>query len=488
MNMDFETGISSARPSSALSGSLVLNDGGDVEAIHRRCAIYTNIDVVKHILDEVGWCPERNLLSCRLLEPSAGDARFVIEAARRLFARAKRDRVRPSLSAFADRIVAFEFHEPTALRARAAVTAALREIGVHHATAAALSRSWIRIEDFLLTSERIEPFTHVVGNPPYIRWSKIPEGRRTAYEVAMAREMIGGDLFVPFLDRSLEWLKPGARCGFLCSDRWRFMAFGRGFREKWLHRLDIDMEASVESKTVFEKAAGAYPTIFVARKRRNRPSYASPAVLRKPTTLAEAGFVVRVGPALGCTPAFVLAPGEEDVEPELLRPWITPREILEGKVVWTGSRVVAMHAEDGRMIDPRSFPRLQARLRRFETTLAARSRVASGAPWYRPIDCVRAVDWLRPKLLVPELAKVPRIALDRSGSIPSHGVYAIFAPDDDLDELYSQLSNGGLGRALETISPRVRGGYLRCYRRFLDAIPMLASRGSGAAGSRLAET
>jgi len=93
--------------------------------------------------------------------------------------------------------------------------------------------------------------------------------------------------------------------------------------------------------------------------------------------------------------------------------------------------------------------------------------VENGAPWYRPIDRVCAADWSRHKLLVPEIAKTPRVAIDRSGTVPSHGVYAIFAPNDDVDVIYEKIRDGKLAAALDGISPRVNGGYIRCYKRFL---------------------
>jgi len=68
------------------------------------------------------------------------------------------------------------------------------------------------------------------------------------------------------------------------------------------------------------------------------------------------------------------------------------------------------------------------------------------------------------------LAKVPRLAIDRSGAIPSHGVYAIFAPQDDVEALYEKLRDGKLARALDGIAPKVKGEYVRCYKRFLERI------------------
>ena len=73
-------------------------------------------------------------------------------------------------------------------------------------------------------------------------------------------------------------------------------------------------------------------------------------------------------------------------------------------------------------------------------------------------------------MLIPELAKIPRLAIDRSGAIPSHGVYAILAPGDEVEALYEKLRDGKLAEALDGIAPRVKGGYVRCYKRFLERV------------------
>jgi hypothetical protein len=49
-------------------------------------------------------------------------------------------------------------------------------------------------------------------------------------------------------------------------------------------------------------------------------------------------------------------------------------------------------------------------------------------------------------------------------------VYAIFAPDNDAEALYERLRDGKLATAIENIAPKVKGGYVRCYRRFLQKV------------------
>lgn len=424
---------------------------------------------MNEILDAVGWTSGADLAESRLLEPAAGNGAFLVSAAERLIASFRRRNVDPKAAQLVDRIRAFEIHPDAASDAEARVRKTLLKSGLHHRTATACVNAWIADEDFLMAEPGDWSFTHAVGNPPYIRWSRIPEPLKSRYAARLPGEVTGGDLFLPFLDRALDLLENGGQCGFLCSDRWRFMAFGEAFRDKWMPRLKIASERSIDAAGAFATDVDAYPSILIASKRAGgrRP----PAGARR-RTLADANCSIRVGPALGHTPAFVLRPEENDVEQELLHPWIDGSEISEGNVTWRGRRVVAMHDDDGRLIDLDRFPLLAARLERFRTKLAHRSIIRNGAPWYRTIDRTRAVDWTRPKLVLPELAKVPRLAVDKSGAIPSHGVYAIFAPDNDVDTLYENLKDGRLAQALADVAPKVKGGYVRCYRRFLASVPI----------------
>ena len=409
--------------------------------------MYTKPSVVATILDQVGWRSDNDLSTASLLEPAAGDGAFLVEVARRLIASFIRHHVKLTARTLAKRVVAFELHPREAEKARRRLMVFLREQGLHHRTANACARSWVLNQDFLLAELPPAGFTHAVGNPPYVRWSKIPTSLKQRYERRTSREMVGGDLFVPFLDRALTALRSSGKCGFLCSDRWKFMAFAEAFRKKWIPNLDIETECTMTATDAFVKDVDSYPMILIASKRsekkRSRPS----PITGKGRSLEELGCVVRVGPALGHTPAFVLMPDEKDIEYELLHPWVSAAEVLEGTVAWRGHRVIAMNRPDGTLIDLDQFPMLKSRLTRFRKRLKMRSIVTNGAPWFRPIDRVIPENWKRPKLLIPELAKVPRVAIDSSGAIPSHGVYAIFAPDDNIDGLHRRLRDGRLADA-----------------------------------------
>ncbi len=461
-------GTLALRPSaqSAIPGG---NRNAAAEDLHQLCGVYTKPILVKSLLDRVGWTRTADLANARLLEPGAGDGAFLAEAVTRLVASLLRRGVRLDIGSLRDRILAYELVPAEADKARARVVVAMRSLGVHHATATACARAWIRNEDFLLAELPGEGFTHIVGNPPYIRWAKLPSAYTTAYARRLPKDVARGDLYLPFLHRSFEHLAEDGRCAFVCSDRWRYTAYAEGFRKRWCPKLHITTKTAGHPTDVFDRDVYVHPEILVAFLRREPEP--------KPTkrhaggqTLAELGCTIRVGPALGVTAAFVLESGEDDVEADLLCRWIDTRDVFAGSIEWSGRRVVSLYDRKGDLLDLENHPQLALRLRRFEERLRDRYIVRNGAAWYRTIDKIDRDRWAAPKLLVPEIAKIPRVAIDRSGAIPSHGVYAIFAEDGDVERIYGRLRDGKLARALAPIAPKVKGGYTRCYRRFLAAM------------------
>ena len=48
------------------------------------------------------------------------------------------------------------------------------------------------------------------------------------------------------------------------------------------------------------------------------------------------------------------------------------------------------------------------------------------------------------------------MALDRQGLVPSHGLYAIFPPADDVERVYDALRDGGFGRRLTENAPALQ--------------------------------
>lgn len=439
------------------------------ELLHARCGVYTQQGPAGRILDAVGWTADADLRDARLLEPAAGDGAFVLAAADRLLAAFALVGLPLSVDGLSPRITAFELLEREAETARRSAAARLVTAGLSGRDARTVADAWIRTGDFLLNPPTTT-FTHVVGNPPYCRWSRIPPTLKRAYEGALAPDVARGDIFLPFLDLGIELLDEGGVLGFICSDRWKYMGFAQGFRTRRLPQIEIVRDKAINADDAFVRSVDAYSSELVIR--RNAAETEAPKRRRKPTrTLDDAGYRIRVGPALGCTPAYVVPNEADGIEPELLTPWVDGRDVSAGGLRAASRQVLTMNGADGQLIDLADFPGAERHLETYRAILSSRAVVrVSGKAWYAPIDRVHAADWARPKLLVPELAREPRVCLDLTGAIPSHGVYAVFAPDDDLGPLLAAWSDGGLGRALKGKAPMVKGGYVRCYKRFLAAL------------------
>lgn len=427
--------------------------------------------LVRRVLDRAGWTAKADLAAARLLEPAAGAGAFVVEAAVRLVKSLRRHGIEPKIKHLRERILAFELVADEAAKARQAVVSALVEIGLHQATARAAAVAWIKTADFLLADLEPSSFTHVAGNPPYVRWAKVPSTLRAAYESVLPDTVARGDLLLPFLDRAFSLLAPDARCAFVCSDRWRYAVYAQGFRDKWRDRIDFKSKPAAKPTEAFDRHVYVYPDILTASLRSSpKGERASRARRKQGQTLAELGCTVRVGPALGLTKAFVVQPDETPVEPELLHPWVDTDEVGATDVEWCGRRVIVTSDADGNLLDLQAYPRLRAHLEKHRERLTQRYIVRQGAVWYRTIDRIVPEDWSAPKLLVPELAKVPRAVMDGSGAIPSHGIYCIFPRGGEIEAIYDRLADGRLAEALEPIAPKVKGAYTRCYRKFLMQI------------------
>jgi adenine-specific DNA-methyltransferase len=442
----------------------------DVAELHQHCGVYTNPSFAAAILDEIGWIATRDLSDKRMLEPAAGDGVFLIEAARRLLASVAR-KGKVNVDVLSPCIRAFELHAGEGERARRKIVELLADWNLNLNDAARVAEQWLVVGDFLLDDLEPGTFSHVGGNPPYARWSKIPSGLRSTYEAALPKEIAKGDIFLPFLARGIEALEPGGRLGFLCSNRWEYMAFAADFRSERLPLVKIVRNEEVRAGQAYQRVVDIYPSILVLEKLSRRRSVPSKM---KGRSLTDLGFEIKVGPALGCTPAYVLGPSEaEQVESELLAPWLNSSDVGDGMIAEPELQVICLYDADGRLRDLDDHPRAKRWLSKFRERLEARSIVRKqGAIWYRPIDRVFAAAWAAPKLLIPELSKVPRIAVDRSGAIPSHGIYSIVAKDPtaDLKDLHDRLAAGRLERLLEGKAPKVKGEYWRCYKSILKEL------------------
>ena len=141
-----------------------------------RGAVFTRREVVEFILDLSGYTADRPLHRFRLLEPSFGHGDFLLVAAERLLVSYSRQTAPGSrpLDDLSKAICAVEIHSASIQRAKAELKALLARYGISEIESRHLLNAWIIEGDFLLI-DLPHAFTHVVGNPPYVRQNFIPD-------------------------------------------------------------------------------------------------------------------------------------------------------------------------------------------------------------------------------------------------------------------------------------------------------------------------
>jgi hypothetical protein len=139
-----------------------------------RGAIFTRPEVVDFILDLVGYTADQPLHRRRILEPSFGGGDFLFAIARRLLSAYRSSGGKDVVADLSRAICAVELHRATFQNTCGQLENLLLAEGIERADARALRDAWLVRDDFLLTA--IEgKFTHVVGNPPYVRQELIPQ-------------------------------------------------------------------------------------------------------------------------------------------------------------------------------------------------------------------------------------------------------------------------------------------------------------------------
>jgi adenine-specific DNA-methyltransferase len=123
-------------------------------------------------------------------------------------------------------------------------------------------------------------FDITIGNPPYVRQEEIKDQKPALEKHYKGSKALPGsysgtaDLYVYFIQRSIELLNPGGAFAFITSNKWYRAKYGERLRN-WLNRqAEIKTVIDFGDADVFD--AIAYPTILVATRRKETMAGAMP--------------------------------------------------------------------------------------------------------------------------------------------------------------------------------------------------------------------
>lgn len=516
--------LDSSRPQSSLPGFCLIEAAVASMAAagtEGRGAVFTRREVVDFILDLAGYTADKPLHKLRLLEPSMGLGDFLTPVIDRLLTSYRRNAGGQgnAISDLGDCIRAVELHRTSYDQTRALATDALRTHGLAAAEAEALCDVWLRQGDFLLMPLD-GAFTHVIGNPPYVRQELIPDALMAEYRRRFSTIYDRADIYVPFIERSLSLLAPGGTLGFICADRWMKNRYGGPLRRFIADKFHLRHFIDMVDTDAFLSDVIAYPAIIVISREKpgstrvvvrpqikadvlhglakamTAPSLpaqlgvteiarvangAEPWMLEAPhqlrlirrlesdyPTIEEAGCKVGIGVATGADQVFIGPYDELDVEPDRKLPLAMTRDIVTGAVKWRGLGVINPFGPDGKLVSLKRYPKLAAHLERHGAAIKAR-HVSQKNPnsWYRTIDRIYPELTAVPKLLIPDIKGSAHIVYEPGKLYPHHNLYFITATEWDLHALQAVLLSDVTRVFIALYSTKMRGGYLRFQAQYL---------------------
>lgn len=496
-----------------------------VDARRRFGRVYTPTPLVRFVIDRA--LDERGMGSTPILDPACGGGVFLVELTKLIAAALRRRGIEIRgtgrdhlLAELSDRLYGLDVHRDGVESARQAISTTVLDLSPGPLPENFMEGNLCEA-DFLmdvLPESLPDAFGLVVGNPPYVTTSHLPD----AYKDLLRRRFGSAsgriDLYVSFMERASELLLPEGRFAFITPDKFLTSLSAQALRKILMRRGALVSVARFGSHKVFKDAA-TVPCITVWQK----GSEQGPLHLRHcsngheekdvvptgcwllpsdrirtdgwelaPTEVATLvaqvlgdhppleRFVSRVsaGLATGLHRAFVLGLEEQGlVEPELRWPAVRGKDVEAYQIGEPDLALLVPYrfGEGGspELLDINLFPRAHSWLSGWREQLESRHCVRVwGKSWYDLHDPVPNNLAATPKILVPDVAKRNRFAYDPGHFIPLHSAYYLVPVDLDPRVLTAILNSPPIEFLVRARAPRVKDAFSRYRRQFLVEIPV----------------
>jgi hypothetical protein len=362
-------------------------------------------------------------------------------------------------------------------------------------------------------------FDVLVANPPYVRMELFKDLKPILRQNFSNVHSERADLYCYFYARAVELLRDCGMLVFISSNKWLRSGYGDNLRGHLAAECSILNIIDFGDLPVF-KSATAYPMIFSARRGKtlrtnavftkvesldapypevkllveSRGRVLSDEVSGKTWALSDSksgalaskmlasgiplaeycGNAIYRGIVTGLNEAFIIdASTKREIvrdcpqAKDIVKPMVFGRDVkrwrIEGRDQWL------LYMYHG--IKTKGIESATAHLRPFREQLEKR---ATEQPWYelQQPQMRYQTDFEKVKIVVPDIAKGLRFALDRSGAYLSNTAY--FIPHNDL-YLLGVLNSLPIELFYAELSTQVRGGYMRFFRQYMEKLPIPAA-------------
>ncbi|MDE6190828.1 MAG: SAM-dependent methyltransferase [Muribaculum sp.] len=469
----------------------------------RRCGVshgdvFTSPWIVSFMLDLIGYTPDKNLSSCKLLEPSFGYGDFLTEIQRRLILSAEKFDFDAS-TAMSQNIYGCEIDESKYNKCIEILKLAMPDYVPLN----------LKNEDFLF-SKWDTKFDYIVGNPPYIRYENIPRDIRDLYKAQFSTFHYRCDLYILFYEHSLNNLSEKGRHCFICSNRWLKNEYGKKLRALISSSYRLEYIIDVENLDAFKEAVLAYPSITLISNTTSDNNIKIVTIdnlkdlnLPLPNVtehisnfedwnnlfvkedinglypIESQGFKVGIGVATGADKLYISTSLKDIVEHELLIPLVNAKDLSGNKFSPKGLYILNPYDSTGKIIDLNKYPKAKQYLESHKQILERRHIVKNnGRVWYSLIDKIKPQLLKQPKILLPDLSGNNVVFIDYGSFYPAHNIYYITGNNlCELESLAAILMSKFVRSQIESISNKMNGGLPRWQSQSIKKIriPLIAS-------------
>lgn len=485
--------------------------------------VFTQNSVVELMLDIVGYNPNLHLIKFKLLEPACGEGAFLLPVVRRLLASMKDGADYATLK---DAIRAYDIEPKHVLRSRELVKTALISSKVSTKDADALIKTWIRRGDFLL-QKNDQKYDFIVGNPPYVGMDKLNRTLQLRYRSLYSTLHDRTDIYVAFIEKSLDILSRAGKLCFICTDRWTLNRYGGLLRKKITDDFKLLNYIDLKNTSPFESKVSTYPSIFtiahgrttrvvtallddtsskschsISRALRSKAPHklvdkqpiltthkkwfqgSNPWLINTPQHIQflyelekkyepiEETCRVGIGIASGCDNVYIIGKSMTPrIEATRTVPLVMRMDLKDGRIQSKGNYIINTFEADGTVVNLESYPLLKRYFDLHKVAVEKR-HVAKKNPkhWHRTIDRLHLDLIKKPKLLIPDIAGCNQVTFDPGNFYPHHNIYHITSDVWDLEVLGGLLNSKIALFFIWSYSMRMRGGYLRFQAQYLRKI------------------
>ena len=491
--------------------------------------VYTKSEVVEFMLDIIGYTATKDLTQFSILEPSFGRGGFLKAIVKRLLESFFKFHPGENLYAvLSDCIRAVEISKNSFKQTQMDIIDLMSNHGINIDETKNILKKWISNSDFLLLDFDMDEFDYIVGNPPYIRQEKLSDAILERYKLRYKTIYDRADIYIPFIDRSLDLISTSGKLSFICSDRWVKNKYGKILRGKVSKDFNVDIFIDMKKSNAFLKEVTAYPSIFIISRKKNNKSLtkipvnpigdvknlnqlnvdlkngtnisffndiafrdepwlmdcpSSLRVLRKIESefsiIENEGCRVGIGVASGNDKVYIV-PETINVEEDRKLPILLAKDIKTGKINYKGMVLLNPFEKDGALISINDYPMLKKYFNK-NSKLIKKRYVAKKNPsaWFRTIDKVHSNLIKEKKLLIPDIKGRANIVLDHGKFYPHHNLYYILSNNWEIEALQAILRSSLSLFFIGMYSVQMRGGYLRYQAQYLRRIRVPSRRNVG---------